>query len=388
MNLNLGFKIKELRRRDERTQEALAEALGVTAQAVSRWESGGSYPDMELIPSIANYFHVSIDELFGYHADREKKIKEILDTADKILEQNGRLLFQGSLSEKAEECINMLRAASEEFPNEPKILSRLAKALHSWGYHKFGARTLSEASCSQIEFDTEYNSQNIYWQEALTVFEKLLKLNPSAEDRDSAVCQMVTLYCRMGKYEKAKALANAQNSLMCCNENLMPMATTGEERTRYQGERIMALLSYFRLAVFESVSLNPTVFTSEYRSRIITSIINLYDTVFDDGKYGVYHYDVSHLYFTLADYEVRYDNELQNALAHFDKGFEHYKKYEQIREQGEYIYSAPLVSKLKSLTKENIPPLGENFLKHQMQSFPECLLSELRKSEKYTECFV
>ena len=65
MRLNFGAKIRELRRRDGRTQEHLAEALGVTAQAVSRWESGGSYPDMEMIPAIANYFHVSIDELLG-----------------------------------------------------------------------------------------------------------------------------------------------------------------------------------------------------------------------------------------------------------------------------------------------------------------------------------
>ena len=65
MQLNLGNKIRELRRCDGRTQEALADAIGVTSQAVSRWESGGSYPDMELIPSIANYFGISIDELFG-----------------------------------------------------------------------------------------------------------------------------------------------------------------------------------------------------------------------------------------------------------------------------------------------------------------------------------
>lgn len=67
MQLDLGPKIRELRRRHGRTQEALATALGVTSQAVSRWESGGSYPDMNLLPSIANYFNVTIDELFRLH---------------------------------------------------------------------------------------------------------------------------------------------------------------------------------------------------------------------------------------------------------------------------------------------------------------------------------
>jgi transcriptional regulator with XRE-family HTH domain len=58
MQLELGNNIRQLRRRDKRTQEQLAEVLGVTSQAVSRWESGGSYPDMNLIPSIANFFCV------------------------------------------------------------------------------------------------------------------------------------------------------------------------------------------------------------------------------------------------------------------------------------------------------------------------------------------
>ena len=67
MQLDLGNNIRQLRRRDKRTQEQLADALGVTSQAVSRWESGGSYPDMNLIPAIASYFRVTIDELFSYN---------------------------------------------------------------------------------------------------------------------------------------------------------------------------------------------------------------------------------------------------------------------------------------------------------------------------------
>ena len=154
MQLNLGTKIRELRRRDGRTQDNLAEALGVTAQAVSRWESGGSYPDMEMIPAIANYFHVSIDELFGYHDEREEKIKTILDNATNILTKQGFTMYQGSLSEDVGECVNMLRAASEEFPNEPKILLKLAQALHMWGWNKYGAKGHPSESSGIIEDDS------------------------------------------------------------------------------------------------------------------------------------------------------------------------------------------------------------------------------------------
>ena len=47
------------------TQEALAEALNVTAQTVSKWERGTSMPDVQMLPEIAVYFGVTIDQLFA-----------------------------------------------------------------------------------------------------------------------------------------------------------------------------------------------------------------------------------------------------------------------------------------------------------------------------------
>lgn len=61
----IGTTIAALRKEQNMTQEALANALGVTNQAVSKWESDQSCPDISLLPSIAELFHVSIDSLFG-----------------------------------------------------------------------------------------------------------------------------------------------------------------------------------------------------------------------------------------------------------------------------------------------------------------------------------
>lgn len=61
--MNIGLKIKELRGVSNVTQEDLAKAVGISTQAVSKWENGG-LPDIELLPLIANFFNVTIDSLF------------------------------------------------------------------------------------------------------------------------------------------------------------------------------------------------------------------------------------------------------------------------------------------------------------------------------------
>ena len=387
MQLNLGTKIRELRRRDGRTQDNLAEALGVTAQAVSRWESGGSYPDMEMIPAIANYFHISIDELFGYHDEREEKIRSILENATKILEKQGFTVTKGSLSEDVGECVNMLRAAAEEFPNEPKILLKLGKALLLWGCHKYGSKVRLSDSTGIREDDTDYNSQNVYWQEAIRIYEKLLKCHLSVEDREIAIRMIIPLYSKMGEYEKAKALANDQNSLVICKEVLLPMATVGDEKARFQSERIMATLSNLRLAISGSVILRPEISSSEYGRQILLSVADLFEMVFIDGRCGAWHQNIGSLYLNLARYENDNGGSLEKALCYFDKGFNHCKEYMRIYHDGEYEYSAPLVSALPKINKGDLAPIGDNFWEMELRTFQNNIVDEIRKNPKYAECF-
>ena len=62
---NINKQIHQLRKQKGVTQEAFAQAMGVTNQSVSKWESGICCPDIQLLPDIAGYFGVSMDELFG-----------------------------------------------------------------------------------------------------------------------------------------------------------------------------------------------------------------------------------------------------------------------------------------------------------------------------------
>ena len=82
MAMTIGEKIKALRKAKNISQEFLAKALGVSFQAVSKWETNTTTPDVSLIPPIASFFGVSIDELFDYNVlENEKKIERICKEA-------------------------------------------------------------------------------------------------------------------------------------------------------------------------------------------------------------------------------------------------------------------------------------------------------------------
>lgn len=79
--MTVGSKIKLLRTNKQITQEQLADVLNISGQAVSKWESDTSSPDISMLPSLADYFGITIDELLGHRlnslTNKEKFIKFI-----------------------------------------------------------------------------------------------------------------------------------------------------------------------------------------------------------------------------------------------------------------------------------------------------------------------
>ncbi len=99
--MNIGRKIKELRKARGITQEQLASSIGISFQAVSKWECGIALPDITLAPTLASYFGVSLDTLFDFKLEEiEKNALEIARRSVKYRGENpeeGRRIIEEGL---------------------------------------------------------------------------------------------------------------------------------------------------------------------------------------------------------------------------------------------------------------------------------------------------
>ena len=91
MTIYLSENIKRLRREKDLTQETLAEFLGVTFQSVSNWERGESYPDITMLPMIADFFDVTLDELMGRGQELDTSEREAFFKSMREMNHRGEI---------------------------------------------------------------------------------------------------------------------------------------------------------------------------------------------------------------------------------------------------------------------------------------------------------
>ena len=115
--LYLGTNIKEYRLKKGYTQEQLAYELGVSSQTVSRWENGVTYPDIVMLPIIAELFETSIDKLMGYAKECSVKEREDFFAEVKQLEFSETVLRHREMIQK--------------YPNDTYLQFSLANHLYT-----------------------------------------------------------------------------------------------------------------------------------------------------------------------------------------------------------------------------------------------------------------
>lgn len=116
--VRIGEKIKSLRKQRNISQEVLAGYLGVSFQAVSKWENGNTMPDVAMIPAIASFFGVSTDELFSFN------ILETQRLVDAICAEAYKYRYSN-----AAESERILREGLQRFPGNDIILNNLLYTL-------------------------------------------------------------------------------------------------------------------------------------------------------------------------------------------------------------------------------------------------------------------
>ena len=126
--LNIGNKISEYRKEKGSTQEQLADYVGVSVAAVSKWETNQSYPDITLLTSIAEFFGVSIDSLLGYNTT---------DGYKQNLEKIYDLLSDSEINNNYNKGLPIVLNALKKYPNDIHLLQSAAGFLsnRSWSHN-------------------------------------------------------------------------------------------------------------------------------------------------------------------------------------------------------------------------------------------------------------
>ena len=348
MKLRLGEIIKELRKRDGRKQEDLANALGISCQAVSRWEKDGGYPDMEMIPAIANYFGISIDELFGYENDRESKINVIVNRINSF-----GIKSRGD-DEWVDECLAILREGLAEFPQNENLLITLADTLSEagWRRHKEWLYYDEEGF---IQHNYDIHKSNEYWSESIKICEYLVSNAADSSTVTKAIHILVLLYRNVGENEKAIVYAQKVPELKNCRELLLASASDGKEEAKYIGDFLLKAARQFSQQLVYGLITNKNYFESDMPITKIKGAIDLYYLICDDGNMGTYHGDLIKLYLYLSrvQWERGYHDD---AFTSLNESLKHAKALECICDGKDHMFTAPLVSfvKYETMSTKNI----------------------------------
>jgi len=207
MKLLIGETIKKLRREKGLTQEELAVILGVSCQSVSRWEKDTCYPDMELLPSIAAYFGITVDKLLGIdNSIEQEKVQAYL------------MRFQKAVSAgDIDTCIKTAREGVAEFPNNFALLNKLMYALFLAGDEDGNIPDWKE---NMLRYDGEITALG----------ERIMRDCPDPDIRCEAVARLAFNHCEQGRKEQGRAIYETLPSVWNGREPAIWWALEQEER--------------------------------------------------------------------------------------------------------------------------------------------------------------
>lgn len=310
MEINLKDTLRTLRQKKNVTQEALAAHLGITQQSVGKWERGEGFPDITLLPRIALYFDVTVDELLDVGKARiEEKIQA-------YREESARYRQTG----EKEKNLALWEKAYDEFPNDCRVMGRLMSAIEQMG---------------TVPFPKE-DAERI-----ISLGERILQESTDTQQRELAFSTLCIAYKKIGDEENALRCANMGGSASATRESMLASVQQGEEGVKACQQNVASLLQL--AAADASIMLSKTAFSTEEKITVYRFSIDLLELLFPDGNAGAFAYNLSNYYAALS---ICYAN-LEDAEKTLD-AMEQCAKYaiSTVDPSGTQ-YTAPMVNRLR-----------------------------------------
>lgn len=274
MELSIGNKIADLRRKKGMTQEMLAQELGISAPAVSKWETDASYPDITLLCPLARALGTNVDTLLEYEEIlSEEKINGYTEELIRIKQEEG--------NQKAEEELHKLL---RRYPNSMALR-----------FHAVVMYTLFEAGDPQADSAEVkrwrqekkslllriYESGNLEYRQATIAMLASLALQdddldateaylnelpgPSNDAASDVTGLWVQLYSKKG--EKEKVLETIQRRLFSQASQMIACLTMMIENADLDEEKLLELCSVYRQIddiVYNGVGESDLILTMVY----------------------------------------------------------------------------------------------------------------------------
>lgn len=309
MEINLKEKLRSLRQRKNITQETLANYLKITPQSVGKWERGEGFPDITLLPKIAFYFDVTVDELLCVDQVRVEEAICEYQRQSKIFCQNG----------ENQKNLEIWEEAYAQFPNDCRVIEGLMYAINRKAVYP----------CPKDEADR-----------IIALGETLLEKSTDSRQRENAIQYLCYTYDGIDN-EKALYYANMGGSIHTTREGLKATVLDGEEGVVACQGFIEILIHSAAMRAATMVS--KTNFSPEERIEAYTFAIDILQRLFSDDNVGFYANDLS-LYYRYISFQYAQLNDKENVLKNLKESC----RYAIIEANlNDMNYTAPMVNRLK-----------------------------------------